>query len=41
MNKAVSKTLNYIKFVVQLIVLMGFSLAHAGSYDDFYSNQAQ
>jgi ankyrin repeat protein len=35
-NKAVSKTLNHIKFLVQLIVLMGFSLAHAGSYDDFF-----
>ncbi len=27
----------YIKCVLQLIVLIGFSIVHAGSYDDFFS----
>jgi ankyrin repeat protein len=27
----------YIKYVLQLIVLIGFSIVHAGSYDDFFS----
>lgn len=28
--------IKYIKFVLQAIVLIGFSVAHAGSYDDFF-----
>lgn len=36
MMKATENIRNYIKYAIQLLVLMGFSLAHAGSYDDFF-----
>ncbi len=31
-----TQLIQYIKFVVQTLVLIGFSVAHAGSYDDFF-----
>lgn len=32
-----SKSRNYFRFGIYLVVLAGFSLAHAGSYDDFFT----
>jgi ankyrin repeat protein len=36
MNACSLTSINYIKKLLYLIVLMGFSLANAGSYDDFF-----
>jgi ankyrin repeat protein len=36
MMSVVENTLNHIRYSLQLLVLMGLSLAHAGSYDDFF-----
>ena len=37
MNATLSIIGNYFKRVLYLIVLMGFSIGHAGSYEDFFS----
>lgn len=37
MNTAFLKLLNYFKTCIYCIVLIGFSLVYAGSYDDFFS----
>ncbi len=36
MNQAASKSIFNLKYLVYLIVLIGFSLSYAGSYEDFF-----
>jgi len=37
MNRVYLKIRNYFKNIIYLIVLIGFNLVHAGSYDDFFT----
>lgn len=36
MNRVISKPINHFKLILYIYVLIGFSLAHSGSFEDFF-----